>query len=78
MARDPNSREEWQAAVDAAEVDTCLHIASDLGELEAAKRPERDRDECEEIIRRGRELGIVPRADCLQRWIEQQGSGADQ
>lgn len=57
-ARDPQTPEEWQTAVNCADFHLCLDAAVKYGICETDV--EADLDRCEEIIRRGALLGYHP------------------
>jgi hypothetical protein len=58
LSRDPLTQEEWQEAVDAAEFYLLLHSARQYGLVKGG--PEVNLDRCDEMLKRGRERGIVP------------------
>jgi hypothetical protein len=63
----PRTSAEWQEAVDLAEVMALIHSARAYGLI--AGGPEVNVDRCLRILKRGRELGIVPAADCVERIV---------
>lgn len=64
-ARDPRTREEWQAAVDAAHACLCLDSARQYGLVTGG--PAVDAARCAEILGRGKAMGIVPSPDAIER-----------
>lgn len=70
--KDPETLEEWQAAVDAA--DALLHL--DAAQLDGTIRggPDVDVARCWDLIYRAEELhGIVPMTDAVERLVEALG-----
>lgn len=65
--RDPQTRSEWQDAVDAAHGASLLDSARKYGLVTGG--PEVDVGRCDEILARGAAAGIVPRPDALDRFI---------
>jgi hypothetical protein len=59
MKRDPRTPKEWREAVDAAEFYTCMDSARQYGLIEGG--PTVNLDRCDEILKRGAELGYRPR-----------------
>lgn len=59
MPSDPTTPAEWQEAIDAAEFFLTLESARLYGLLEGG--PSVNVTRCEEILRRGRELGYQPK-----------------
>jgi hypothetical protein len=55
---DPETPQEWQAAVDAAEFYLNMDSARQYGLLTGG--PKVNADRCEEILRRGKRKGYVP------------------
>jgi hypothetical protein len=55
---DPETREEWQEAVDVAVGARAIADCKMYGLLEGG--PEVDVDRCDEIIERGRQRGVLP------------------
>ena len=68
-ARDPQTREEWQAAVDAAHACLCLDSARQYGLVKGG--PAVDARRCEEILERGREMGIFAGEDAVERLVRE-------
>jgi len=60
MPKNPKTREEWQAAVNAAEFYLLVHSAECYGLITG---PEVDVARCEEILAAGKRMGIVPQTD---------------
>lgn len=58
MSQDPRTPEEWQIAVDAAEMFTMLESAKAFGLI--AGGPVVDMSRCEQILERGAALGFRP------------------
>ena len=56
--RNPETVEEWQEAVDAAEFFLTMDSARQYGLVQTDMRVNAER--CEELLRRGKERGIVP------------------
>lgn len=67
--RNPHNKAEWQDAVDAAEACLLLESARLYGLVEGG--PAVDVKRCEEILRRGRQLGVAPAADCVERFLKE-------
>ncbi|OJW05300.1 MAG: hypothetical protein BGO49_31230 [Planctomycetales bacterium 71-10] len=64
----PTSPEEWQNAVDAAKALGVLHAARSYGIVKGG--PEVDVDRCDALLERGLRLGITPRPDAVERFVE--------
>jgi hypothetical protein len=58
---DPSTREEWQEAVNAADFLLRLESARLYGLIEGGPVPDIER--CEDIIQRGKVLGVVPQLE---------------
>ena len=65
--RDPQTTEEWQDAVDAAQALLEIDSAKQYGLITGG--PDADVQRCEEILLYGKAQGIYPRDDCVQRFI---------
>lgn len=57
--KDPQTPQEWQAAVDSAELFLLIDSAKRYGLITG---PKVNADRCDEILSRGRRLGYSPRA----------------
>lgn len=70
-SRDPETPEEWQAAVDAADFALLLDSAIQYGLVEFVGQPSQvDQDRCFDILDRGAQLGYYPTpADRRRVWI---------
>lgn len=66
-AKAPKTPAEWQDAVDAAEFYLALDSAQKYGLITGG--PEVDVDRCDDILRAGRERGIVPHRDAIERGV---------
>lgn len=64
---DPTTPKEWQEAVDAAHFFIALDSARQYGLVKGG--PNADLERCEEILQRGREQGITPQSDALDRGV---------
>jgi hypothetical protein len=64
---DPTTPAEWQEAVDAAKA---LLIVDDCMKYGLITGPEVNVGRCEEILRRGKEQGIEPSEDAIERFVE--------
>lgn len=64
---DPSTPAEWQEAVDCAHAAMTLHAACLYGLVEGGPVVRVDR--CAEILRRGAEYRILPRAETTHRYI---------
>jgi hypothetical protein len=64
---DPETREEWQAAVDAAHACLSLDAARQYGLIDGG--PKIDAARCLEILDRGKALGITPAPDAPDRLV---------
>lgn len=65
--QEPETREEWQEAVDAAEFYLYLHSARAYGLVKGG--PEINIDRCEDLLRRGAAQGVLPSADAIERMV---------
>lgn len=63
--RDPETREQWQDAVDAAEALLHFDSARQYGLIVGG--PQVNVERCAELLRRGAELGIYPAPDAVER-----------
>lgn len=63
---EPETREDWQEAVDAAKGALGLHAARLYGLVEGG--PAVDVDRCRELINRGSDLGVVPSENSIERF----------
>lgn len=63
--QDPETPEQWQEAVDMAEVLVGLDSAKQYGLVTGG--PEVNVERCLEILRRGRARGVVPSPDAFDR-----------
>lgn len=71
---DPETPEEWQVAVDAAQGVLAVELARLLGLIEGgAAKPQR----CAEVIKRGAEIGITPSDDAVREFVGEIAQGAD-
>jgi hypothetical protein len=66
MSKLPQTSEEWQEAVDQATFYLALVAARSYGLITGG--PEVDEARCEEILRLGKEQGIAPAPDAVQRY----------
>lgn len=66
MIRDPQTPQEWQAAVDAAEGALAFDSSRMYGLVEGG--PTVDVDRCAFILAEGKRRGIVPREGCIERF----------
>lgn len=64
---DPTTLEEWQNAVNAAQALLAIESARAYGLITGG--PAANVDRCEDLLDRGRSLGIVPSADAVERWV---------
>jgi hypothetical protein len=63
--REPETKGEWQDAVDAAYALLVLDAARQYGLVRGGPVPNRER--CEDILSRGKQLGIEPRKDATAK-----------
>lgn len=70
-SRDRQTLEEWQEAVDYAHVLILLNAARACGLVTGG--PEVDVARCEDILARGRERGVTPAPDAIERIFIAQG-----
>lgn len=66
--RNPSTPEEWQNAVDAAHALSLLHSARLYGLVVGG--PEVDIERCDELRDQGLRLGVRPRPDAVERFVE--------
>lgn len=71
--QEPQAREEWQNAIDAAEALLHIHSARLYGLIKGG--PEVNIERCEEILMRGRIKGIAPSSDAVARYVAAYNSG---
>jgi hypothetical protein len=64
---DPQTPAEWQDAVDAAHAALALESARMYGLVEGG--PQVNVDRCVEIVDAGKERGVTPRDDAVERFI---------
>ena len=64
-ARDPQTRDEWQEAVDCAFGLIALDSAKQYGLITGG--PTVSMDLCEDMLKRGAERGIRPRSDAIEQ-----------
>jgi len=74
MSRDPETPEQWQDAVDAANACLAPDSARQYGLVEGG--PKIDVDRCDEILRRGALLGYRPSPDAVERSIAETNAEA--
>lgn len=67
--KEPKTREEWQAAVDAARGALMLHSARCYGLITGG--PEINVARCQEILTRGAEFGVKPNVDAALRFVSE-------
>lgn len=67
--KQPRTRDQWQEAVDLAEVYLVIDSARKYGLVRGG--PAVDVDRCEQLLACGRARGITPAADCIERIIPQ-------
>lgn len=67
--KQPRTRDQWQEAVDLAEVYLVIDSARKYGLVRGG--PAVDVDRCEQLLAGGRARGITPAADCIERIIPQ-------
>lgn len=67
MSQDPQTRDEWQEAVDAAHSLMLIASARTYGLVRGG--PAVDEERCDEILRRGAERGITPSANAIENFI---------
>ncbi len=67
MPRRPRNRNEWQAAVDAA--DACLHLDSARKCGLCTGGPDIDVERCESLLQEGKQRGYEPSPDNVERFI---------
>ncbi len=65
--QEPKTPAEWQDAVDQAYFWTLLDSARAYGLVKGG--PKVNLDRCEEVLARGREMGIEPTPDCVERIV---------
>jgi hypothetical protein len=65
--REPQTPAEWQEAVDIAEACLLLDASRQYGLVVGGSPVNVAR--CEEVLRRGRELGVTPAADCVDKFV---------
>ena len=65
--RQPRTTAEWHEAVDLAEVHLLIHSARCYGLITGG--PEVNVDRCQKILKKGRQLGIIPAADCVEKIV---------
>lgn len=63
--RDPSTPEEWQEAVDAAELMLAMESAAMYGLIETDIQIDRER--CEHILQVGLDLGYQPNPDVIEK-----------
>jgi len=63
---EPRTRQEWQAAVDAAWGALALDAARQYGLV--TRGPEVNVSRCEDMLRRGKRRGVVPAPDAIERF----------
>lgn len=66
--QEPKTPAEWQDAVDQAYFWTLFDSARDYGLVTGGPKTI-NVDRCEEILARGREMGIEPTPDCVERIV---------
>ncbi|WP_165074806.1 hypothetical protein [Paludisphaera rhizosphaerae] len=66
--RNPTTPDEWQNAVDAAKALSVLHAARSYGLVKGG--PKVDVDRCDELLEQGLRLGVTPRPDAVERFVE--------
>lgn len=65
--KEPKTNGEWQDAVNLAEAALHLDSARKYGLVTGG--PGVNVERCEEILKRGKALGILPQADCVEKFI---------
>ena len=73
MAKDPQTPQEWQQAVDAAEAWIVFDSAKEYGLITGG--PKIDVARCKELLARGKRLGIYPEGRVLQLVTELKEQG---
>jgi hypothetical protein len=68
VASDPTTPAEWEEAVNLAHVYLLIDSAQKYGLLDGG--PKVDVGRCEEILHRGQDRGVVPRADAVEWWMK--------
>lgn len=66
---EPQTHEQWQEAVDAAQGALALDAASQYGFVSGG--PEVNVARCEDILARGQLLGYVPLSDAVERFVKE-------
>lgn len=69
MPREPQTPEQWQAAVDSAHALLAVHSARCYGLIETDMKIDVER--CEALLKRGHGLGYTPAADAVERFIKE-------
>lgn len=64
---EPETREDWQEAVDAAKASLAVHAARLYGLITGGPRVNVER--CLETLARGAELGVVPSETAIERFV---------
>jgi len=67
--KNPHTKGEWQEAVDAAEAMLCLDSARKYGLVTGG--PEVNVGRAVELLKRGKQLGILPAAGCVERLVKE-------
>jgi len=65
---DPQTREEWQWAVDAAHGALVLDSARRYGLVQGG--PKVNVDRCQEILERGKKIDVWPSLDAVERYLQ--------
>lgn len=65
--REPQTRAEWQEAVDAAQAMLTLQSSRQYGLVRGGPAVKEER--CIDLIARGKRLGVKPAADCVERLV---------
>jgi hypothetical protein len=65
---DPQTPQQWQEAVDAAEACVALDACRQYGLITGG--PKIDVERCLQILARGRAMGIRPAKDCALRFVQ--------
>ena len=71
--KDPETKEEWQDAADAAHACLLLHDARLYGLVIGG--PEVNTDRCIQILEKAKARRIYPRPDCIERFIAELNAG---
>ena len=73
--KDPQTPEQWQLAVDAAQGILATAFIQALGLIEGG--PEYNVARCVDVIERGKDMGITPSDDAIREWIGETSNELD-